>query len=162
RMMRKTHAWKIAFATAIACVIIVAVSSPLLAADDVIYGCVNRNGANKGQVRIVDATEACSQNENRIQWNVTGPPGPKGDKGDKGVTGHKGDPGASTTAGSISGTLACSGFDYTGYLVYTPGRAFNVLTGSDGVFQMDGVPPGTYTLSVMANGQQKKTLQTTV
>jgi len=35
----------------------------------VIYACVNRNGANPGQVRIVAENQACFVNETRISWN---------------------------------------------------------------------------------------------
>ncbi len=105
-----------------------------------------------------------------------GPAGPKGDKGDKGdpglrgLKGDKGDPGAPGapgaaggpgpqgptgpqgppgSVGSIRGQLAsCTGLNFTGMLVYVPGRAFSVFTGPAGDFQIDNMPPGAYDIAV--------------
>jgi hypothetical protein len=82
----------------------------------------------------------------------TGATGPAGATGAQGIQGIQGPAGA---AGSIAGQLeACApNTDFTGYLVYVPGRAFSVFTAADGSFQIDNVPPGNnYTISVEAGG----------
>ena len=38
-----------------------------------------------GLVRIVAATDTCRSNEQRLQWNVEGPPGPRGPSGAPGA-----------------------------------------------------------------------------
>src|SRR5579862_8251240 len=63
----------------------------------VIYACAN---PGNGNLRIVDATEACRANEVRVQWNAvgqagaTGPTGPIGPQGLTGATGATGAVGA--------------------------------------------------------------------
>jgi hypothetical protein len=84
---------------------------------------------------------------------VIGPQGPQGPQGP---------PGSGGASGAIIGQLACTGSDYTGFLVHVPGRAFNVFTGADGAFQIDNVPSGIYTVAVLQNGQQMATAQATV
>jgi hypothetical protein len=105
-------------------------SAGLEAQSGVVYACVN---PGNGNIRMVAATQACRPNETRIQWNVVGPAG---------------------VAGSIAGQLAscATNTNFTGYLVYVPGRAFSVFTAADGRFQIDNVPPGTYAISVEAGG----------
>ena len=72
-----------------------------------------------------------------------------------GPAGPTGPAGASAPQGGISGQLVgCNpGTDFSGYLVYVPGRAFSVFTGPSGAFQMENIPPGSYDLSVEHNGQ---------
>jgi hypothetical protein len=85
------------------------------------------------------------------QTGETGPAGPTGSQGLQGIQGIQGPAGA---AGSIAGQLeSCvPNTNFTGYLVYVPGRAFSVFTGANGRFQIDNVPPGTYVISVEASG----------
>jgi hypothetical protein len=49
-----------------------------------------------------------------------------------------------------------------GVVVFIPGRAFNVIVGADGVFQMDTVPPGTYEVHFEHNGVLLQALQAVV
>lgn len=44
----------------------------------VLEACIN---PGNGGMRLVDASEACHNNETRVQWNVEGPPGPQGPPG---------------------------------------------------------------------------------
>ena len=57
-------------AIAVACLIgeAAALGGAAWAAQQTIYACVNLNGANAGQVRIVSADQACAKNETRISW----------------------------------------------------------------------------------------------
>ena len=52
------------------CLIVLAAGAGAMAsaAQQTIYACVNLNGANAGQVRIVGAGQACAKNETRISW----------------------------------------------------------------------------------------------
>jgi hypothetical protein len=61
--------------------------TPVAAADSVLTACIN--GGN-GMMRLVDATQECHRNENRVSWNVTGPEGPAGPPGPEGPTGPAG------------------------------------------------------------------------
>lgn len=58
----------------------------------VLEACVN---PGNGNMRLVDASTACHNNETRVQWNVTGPPGPAGSTGPAGAPGPAGPPGPS-------------------------------------------------------------------
>lgn len=49
--------------------IVAGVGEAFAQAPDLIYACVR----NQGQLRIVDATEACASGERRIQWPTTAP-----------------------------------------------------------------------------------------
>jgi hypothetical protein len=55
----------------------------------IIHACVR-----DGQLRILNANQACKSKETALDWNIAGPKGDKGDKGDPGAPGAKGDPGA--------------------------------------------------------------------
>jgi hypothetical protein len=124
----------------------------------VIYACVrvDKDGDAARLTRLVAADEACRKNEVRVQWSVTGPQGAQGAQGASGaqglpgVAGPQGAPGSSISAGAISGQLASCvpGATLEGYLVHIPGRAFTAITGADGAFQFDNVPPGGYDVSV--------------
>ena len=144
-----------------------AAEAQIPSADGVIYACVV---IGSGTTKLVPANQNCHGNEIRVRWNVAGPAGPKGDTGAPGapgaaglpgvagpqglpgVAGPQGAPGAAASAGAIGGQLASCipGATLDGYLVHIPGRAFTVITGGDGAFQIDNVPPGDYTVSVAA------------
>jgi hypothetical protein len=65
---------------------------PCDAADETIYGCVNK----KGKVRIVAGLDECKSKETPITWRTTGaqgPPGPQGEQGPSGPQGEQGPPG---------------------------------------------------------------------
>ena len=89
-----------------------------------------------GQLRIVDASQACKSQETALDWNAqgiqgdigiqgpqgvpgaTGTPGPKGDTGATGATGTQGPPGTNGTAGAAgatgaAGTAGAAGKDGT-------------------------------------------------
>jgi hypothetical protein len=121
-------------------------------------GPIGLTGA-QGATGAVGATGPQGGQGPQGQVGATGPQGPSGPQGPQGLQGPAGTNGS---AGAITGQLACPGSDYTGFLVHVPGRAFNVYTGQDGVFQIDNVPAGTYTVAVLQNGQQKATAQAVV
>src|SRR6185503_16003387 len=54
---------------------------------NVIYGC---RKTQNGQLRIVEANEACLSSETPLQWNVVGPVGPQGPQGPQGEVGPQG------------------------------------------------------------------------
>jgi len=60
-----------------------------LAADSstVLEACVN---PGNGDLRLVESGQACHNNENRVEWNVTGPAGPPGPQGSPGPQGPPG------------------------------------------------------------------------
>lgn len=65
---------------------------PCEAADETIYGCVNK----KGRVRIVGSLDECKSKETPLTWRTTGlqgPPGPQGEQGLPGPQGIQGPPG---------------------------------------------------------------------
>lgn len=57
------------------------------ATSNVIEACVN---PGNGMLRYVDSGTPCHANENRVQWNVTGPQGPQGPQGPIGPAGPEG------------------------------------------------------------------------
>ncbi len=57
---------------------------------NVLEACIN---PGNGGMRLVDAAEACHNNETRVEWNVVGPAGPPGPVGPPGPTGPPGPPG---------------------------------------------------------------------
>ena len=73
---------------------------------DRIDACVKKQN---GQVRILDAGQACLPSEEPVSWSVqgpkgdTGPAGPKGDKGDTGAQGAPGEPGGGASLTSPNG-----------------------------------------------------------
>lgn len=68
---------------------------------EVLEACVN---PGNGNMRLVDSSTACHNNETRVQWNVEGPPGPTGPAGPTGPTGPKGDKGDPGPQGDIGPT----------------------------------------------------------
>jgi hypothetical protein len=68
-------------------------------ADEVIYGCVQKNAGN---LRVVDSPSQCNlRNENPISWNLVGPQGPVGPTGPQGPAGQAGEPGPMGPPGPI-------------------------------------------------------------
>jgi collagen triple helix repeat protein/putative metal-binding protein len=91
---------------------------------------------------------------------LQGDAGPQGTQGSQGIQGPQGPPGPTAT-GAIAGHLinqCAANFDFTGTVVHIPGRAFTVVLGADGFFQLDVVPPGTYLLAVERGGVTLGTL----
>jgi len=86
-----------------------------------------------------------------------GPPGPdglspEGPRGLQGPTGPPGTDGILLPGGQVTGSVTTCDAQGTpitppaGALVFALGRAFTVVTGADGRFQMDHLPAGTYSL----------------
>jgi hypothetical protein len=69
----------------------------------VLEACTN---PGNGGMRLVDSSQACHNNETRVEWNVTGPPGPVGPTGPIGPTGMTGATGATGPAGPTGATGA--------------------------------------------------------
>lgn len=104
---------------------------------------------NKGDLRAVDASEACRQYEQAVNWNQKGPQGdvgPQGTQGQPGVQGPKGDTGATGQtgpqgpAGPASAPSAWNHFDQ-GFLGKDKPTIVDI---------MDGVPPGSYVVTASA------------
>ena len=75
---------------------------------NVLYACAN---PGNGDLRLVDAGQACHANETRVQWNVVGsqgPQGPQGPQGAAGAQGPAGPAGPSGTSGQSSVTVLSS------------------------------------------------------
>jgi hypothetical protein len=72
-----------------------------VAAQSVIYACVNNT---TGAVQIVGSTTTCATGSHKIQWNQTGPTGPAGPKGATGATGPAGAKGATGAIGPKGAT----------------------------------------------------------
>jgi hypothetical protein len=53
-----------------------------------------------GRLRVAPASGLCRRSENRLSWNVAGPPGPKGDPGPAGPQGERGAAGPAGEAGA--------------------------------------------------------------
>ena len=54
------------------------------ASPGILEACIN---PGNGGMRLVDAGQACHNNETRVSWNVTGPAGPVGPTGATGAAG---------------------------------------------------------------------------
>jgi hypothetical protein len=67
--------------------ILAGASNSGLAADGVIYGCVNESW---GVLRVVSEEQECANGERRIAWNIVGAQGPAGEPGIKGRRGPRG------------------------------------------------------------------------
>lgn len=93
-----------------------------------VHACAN---PGNGILRLVGASEACWPNEERVLLGGSG-----------------------GGLGSVTGQLEACGEtrDFKGVLVHIPGRAFSAFLGSDGGFQIDNVPPGTYDIAVESGG----------
>jgi hypothetical protein len=72
----------------------------------VLEACVN---PGNGNMRLVDPTTACHNNEMRVSWNVEGPAGPPGPTGPVGPTGPAGEDGEDgTSAGGPPFVWVCT------------------------------------------------------
>lgn len=77
-------------------VVIVPVAKLATMTPGVLEACIS--GGN-GQMRLVDSSTACKNNETRVSWNITGPAGPPGPAGPAGPAGPTGATGAPGPAG---------------------------------------------------------------
>jgi hypothetical protein len=111
--------------------------APLVGADGSISACVKSNA--EGNVRVVAPGSACKSNEDRLQWNQTGP---KGDKGDTGGAGADGEDGRSLVGTPIAGGEARCGGNGGIAVSYDDGSAVgdlcNGAAGKDGANGKDG------------------------
>ena len=80
--------------TAIACLaaltlalVLVPIALHAASTPGVLEACIN---PGNGGMRLVDSTQACHNNETRVQWNIMGPAGPPGPTGSPGPTGPPG------------------------------------------------------------------------
>lgn len=85
---------------------------------DRIDACVKKQN---GQVRILDAGQACLSSEEAVSWSVQGP---KGDTGPAGPQGPKGDPGPQGPQGESG----------SGASLTSPNGLFHIEITNDGVF----------------------------
>jgi Collagen triple helix repeat (20 copies) len=69
----------------------------------VLEACVN---PGNGNMRLVDASTVCHNNESRVSWNIEGPAGPVGPTGPMGATGPIGPTGPLGPTGSTGATGA--------------------------------------------------------
>ncbi len=93
----KSNLWRriivISLAAVASLVLIVPIAKLATMTPGVLEACVN---PGNGNMRLVDSSTACHNNETRVSWNITGPagpPGPAGPAGPAGPTGSTGDPG---------------------------------------------------------------------
>ena len=69
----------------------------------VLEACIN---PGNGDMRLVDSSTACHNNETRVEWNVTGPAGPEGPTGPMGPAGPAGPAGPTGPTGATGATGA--------------------------------------------------------
>ena len=86
---------KALIATGVIILVLVVTSLQSIAEENVIYGCVKKNG----QFRIVNTPNDCKESETAIYWNKVGPQGEPGLPGEQGLTGEKGDKGDAGATG---------------------------------------------------------------
>ena len=61
-----------------------------------IHACVNKSS---GEIKIVDSSDDCKDNEQYLEWTIVGPQGPPGPQGPQGDTGPQGPQGATGPSG---------------------------------------------------------------
>lgn len=97
-MEAKDARWLVPLAAALVVVFGTAVASGHGGDASLIHGCVHKT---TGHARIVDADDACMNNEEAVDWSIQGPqgppglPGPQGPQGPEGPVGPQGPPGMS-------------------------------------------------------------------
>jgi hypothetical protein len=88
----------------------------------VIHGCYKKTSPNQGTIRVIDTDkgQTCSNAENALNWNQTGPQGPTGPAGPTGAdgpTGPQGPPGAPGPTAALFATGANTDVDGQFHLV---------------------------------------------
>jgi hypothetical protein len=83
----------IACISVIACAVLVPIAMRAASTPGVLEACVN---PGNGNMRLVDSSTPCHDNESRVSWDITGPAGPPGPTGATGATGPAGPPGPSS------------------------------------------------------------------
>src|SRR5690349_21414776 len=86
-------------ALAVVALLIVAVPIVKLATSNSgeLEACIN---PGNGDMRLVDSTTVCHNNETRVSWNIEGPAGPPGPTGPAGPAGPAGPTGATGATGA--------------------------------------------------------------
>ena len=80
----------------IACAMLVPIAMRAASTPGVLEACVN---PGNGNMRLIDSSTPCHNNESRVSWDITGPVGPPGPTGPTGPTGAIGPAGATGPAG---------------------------------------------------------------
>ena len=86
----------IACISVIACAVLVPIAMRAASTPGVLEACIN---PGNGNMRLVDSSTPCHNNESRVSWDITGPAGPPGPTGPTGPTGAIGPAGATGPAG---------------------------------------------------------------
>lgn len=99
--------------TALAGAVLVAggVAYATIGGGSTINGCYQKNS---GQLRVIDAGQACSASEEALSWNQQGPSGPSGPAGAKGDTGPSGPPGVDGSS-DLAGQMCPTGGSVVGF-----------------------------------------------
>src|SRR5712692_4547638 len=84
----------------IACAVLVPIAMRAASTPGVLEACVN---PGNGNMRLVDSSTACHNNESRVSWDITGPAGATGPAGPTGATGATGATGPAGPPGPSSG-----------------------------------------------------------
>ena len=87
----------------IACAVLVPIVMRAASSAGTLEACVN---PGNGNLRLVDSSTPCHNNESRVSWSITGPTGPPGPTGPAGPTGPIGPAGATGPAGPTGATGA--------------------------------------------------------
>src|SRR5207244_11164315 len=87
----------------IACAMLVPIAMRAASTPGVLEACVN---PGNGNMRLVDSSTTCHDNESRVSWDITGPAGPPGPTGPTGPTGPAGDTGPAGATGGAGATGA--------------------------------------------------------
>jgi Collagen triple helix repeat (20 copies) len=87
----------------IACAVLVPIAMRAASTPGVLEACVN---PGNGNMRLVDSSTPCHNNESRVSWDIAGPAGPPGPTGPAGPTGPTGSAGATGPAGPTGATGA--------------------------------------------------------
>ena len=92
---------RVAVVVSVLCLLFVGggvLAGALIGDGEVIHGCYKKKN---GQLRVVDAGEACHNSELPVTWNVEGPQGLEGPQGEMGPQGPIGPPGPVGPQGEI-------------------------------------------------------------
>ena len=125
---RRTRA---AIAITMAAILTLGLGSIVQAAPRKVHACVDKAGKNKGETRIVKASQRCKRTEKRIKWNVRGVRGLRGRRGYRGFTGAAGEDGVSTAGASGLNGLSA-------YELAVSNDLHNGLNESDWIASLEG------------------------
>src|SRR5947207_6678991 len=93
----------IACISVIACAVLVPIAMRAASSAGTLEACIN---PGNGNMRLVDSSTPCHNNEFRVTWNITGPAGPQGPTGATGATGATGPAGPTGDIGPAGPTGA--------------------------------------------------------